>query len=110
MGHALLADVGRRAESRQVSTHQPPEVQHDAPEGSPEGQPPVPCDALGLRPVWSNFDQIPGCQPDAEVGDHAAHHGQRGQAQKGQPSVAPRVVQQGGYIVLFLLLHGKTSF
>ena len=112
MGHALLADVGRRAESRQVSTHQPPEVQHDAPEGSPEGQPPVPGDALGLRPVWSNFDQIPGRQPDADVRRHAQHHGhcRQPQAQKGQPPAAPRIVQQGGYIVLLLLLHGKTSF
>ena len=107
MGHALLADVGRRAESRQVSTHQPPEVQHDAPEGSPEGQPPVPGDALGLRPVWSNFDQIPGRQPDTDVGRHAQQHGRRrqGQPQKGQSPVAARIVQQGGHIALFLLLH-----
>ena len=112
MGHALLADVGRRAESRQVSTHQAQEVQSDARNRKGEGQPAVSGDLPGRRPVRRRGDQIPGRQPDADVGRHAQHHGhcRQPQAQKGQPPAAPRIVQQGGYIVLLLLLHGKTSF
>ena len=68
-------------------------------------------DALRLRPVRRHRDQIPGRQPDADVGRHAQQHGHRrqGQPQEGQPFVAARVVQQDGHIALSLLLHEKTS-
>ena len=111
MGHALLADVGRRAEGRQMGTHQSREVQDDASHRKGERQPAVLGDALRLRPVRRHRDQIPGRQPDADVGRHAQQHGHRrqGQPQEGQPFVAARVVQQDGHIALSLLLHEKTS-
>ena len=111
MGHALLADVGRRAEGRQMGTHQSREVQDDAGHRKGERQPAVLGDALRRRPVRRHRDQIPGRQPDADVGRHAQQHGHRrqGQPQEGQPFVAARVVQQDGHIALSLLLHEKTS-
>ena len=107
MGHAPLADVGRRAKRRQMGTHQAGKIQRDPAHLGRKRHPAVPGDALGRRPVRGNLDQIPGRQPDTDVGRHAQQHGRRrqGQPQKGQPSVAARIVQQGGHIALFLLLH-----
>ena len=112
MGHTLLADIGRRAEGSQMGTHQSRKIQDDAGHRKGERQPTVLGDALRLRPVRRHRDQVPGCQPDADVGCHAQQHGHRrqGQAQKGQALVAACVVQQDGHITLFLLLHEKTSF
>ena len=72
MGHALLADVGRRAEGRQMGTHQAREVQDDASHRKGERQPAVLGDALRRRPVRRHRDQIPGRQPDANVGPCSA--------------------------------------
>jgi len=112
MGHTLLADVGGRAEGSQMGTHQSRKIQDDAGHRKGERQPAVLGDALRLRPVRRHRDQVPGCQPDADVGCHAQQHGHRrqGQAQKGQALVVACVVQQDGHITLFLLLHEKTSF
>ncbi|SCJ22472.1 Uncharacterised protein [uncultured Blautia sp.] len=109
MGHTLLADIGRRAEGSQMGTHQSHKIQDDAGHRKGERQPTVLGDALRLRPVRRHRDQVPGCQPDADVGCHAQQHGHRrqGQAQKGQALVAACVAQQDGHITLFLLLHKK---
>ena len=112
MGDALLADVGRCAEGRQMSTHQSCKVQDDAGHRKGKRQPAVLCDVLRPGPVRRYGDQIPGHQPDADVGCHAQQHGHRrqGQPQEGQPLVTACVVQQDRNITLFLLLHEKTSF
>ena len=111
MGHALLADVGRRAEGRQMGAHQSREVQDDTGHCKGKRQPAILGDALRRRPVRRHRDQVPGRQPDADIGRHAQQHGHRrqGQPQEGQPFVAARVVQQDGHIALSLLLHEKTS-
>ena len=109
MGHTLLADIGRRAEGSQMGTHQSRKIQDDAGHRKGERQPTVLGDALRLRPVRRHRDQVPGCQPDADVGCHAQQHGHRrqGQPQEGQPLVTACVVQQDRNITLFLLLHKK---
>ena len=112
MGHALLADVGCRAERSQVGTHQAKEVDEDTAYRKSEGDPTVVRHAPGLRPVRRHSDQISCRQPNAEVRDHAAHHGHRRQSQpqEGEPPVAARISQQNGQSVLLLLLHKYSSF
>ena len=112
MGHALLADVGRCAEGGQMGTHQTQKVDEDAAHREGKGGPAVARHTPGLSPVRRHGNQIPCRQPDAEVRDHAAHHGHRRQSQpqKGKPPMAACVFQQDGQRVLFLLLHKYSSF
>ena len=112
MGHALLADVGRCAECGQMGTHQAQKVDEDTAHRKSEGDPTVVRHAPGLRPVRRHSDQISCRQPNAEVRDHAAHHGHRRQSQpqKGKPPMAACVSQQDRQRVLFLLLHKYSSF
>ena len=112
MGHALLADVGCRAERSQVGTHQAKEVDEDTAYRKREGDPTVVRHTPGLSPVRRHSDQISCRQPNAEVRDHAAHHGHRRQSQlqKGKPPMAACVSQQDRQRVLFLLLHKYSSF
>ena len=111
-GHALLADIGRRAESCQMGTHQSCEIQEDTGHCKAKRQPAVLGNALSLCPVRRHGDQIAGRQPDADVRSHAQQHGYRrqSQSQESQTLMAACVVQQDRYIALFLLIHGKTSF
>ena len=107
VGHPPLADVGRGAEGRQVGAHEPREVQQNAAHRKREGQPAVLGDALRPGPVRCHGDQVPGHQPDAEVGHHAEQHRHRrqSQAQEGQPLVAACIVQQDCHTALLFFLH-----
>ena len=75
MCHALFADVGRRAERRQMGAHQTQEVDEDAAHRESKGDPAIARHALGLRPIRRHGNQISGRQPDTEIGNHTAHHG-----------------------------------
>ena len=90
-----------------MGTHQPQKVDHNAAHRKGEGQPSVLRDRLRLGPVRRHGDQIPRRQPDADVGGHAQQHGdpRQGQAQKGQPLVAARIMEQSRHIVLFSFFH-----
>ena len=107
MGNALLTNVGRCAEGRQMGTHQSCKVQDDTSHRKGKSQPAVLSDVLRLGPVRRHSDQISGHQPDTNVGCHAQQHGYRRQSQpqEGQPLVTACVVQQDRNITLFLLLH-----
>ena len=111
VGHARLPDVRSRAERRQVGAHQRGKVDDDARHREGEGHPSVAGDARRLRPVRRDGDQIPGHQPDADIGQHPQHHGHGGQSQtqECQPLVTARVAQQHGKLVLFFLFHEITS-
>ena len=75
MGYPSLADVGCRAEGRQMGTHQGGKIDHNAAQRKSKRQPAVLGDILRLRPVGRHGNQIPGHQPDTDVGGHAQQHG-----------------------------------
>ena len=107
MCHALLADVGRRAEGGQMRAHQGAEIDEDTGQGKAEGHPAVPGDARRLRPVGGYGDQIPGHKPDADVRKHPQHHGhgRQAQPQEGEPLVPARIPQQHLQVIWFLFRH-----
>ena len=79
--HACLADVARRAEGREMRAHQRGEIDQDPRKGEGKGHPAVAGDASRLCPVGSHGDEVPGHQPDANIRQHAQHHGDGRQAQ-----------------------------
>ena len=107
MRHALLANVGGRAEGGEVRAHQCGEIDHNPRHGKGEGHPTVARNARRLRPVRCDGYQIPRHQPDADIRQHAQNHGdgRKPESQEGQPFIAARVTQQNGYVALFLFFH-----
>ena len=109
MRHAPLADVGRRAERRQMRAHQSREVDCDAAHRKGKGHPAVAADALRRHPIRRHGDEVARRQPDTDVRREAHQHGHRRQAQpqKGQALAAPRVIQQNRYVAFFPLFHAN---
>lgn len=70
MRNALFADIGRCAKCSQVRTHQAGEVYYDTAYRKGKCQPAITGDTLCTAPVWRCMNQIPGCQPNADVRDH----------------------------------------
>ena len=60
-------------------------------------------------PVRRGSDQIPYRQPDADIGQHSQHHGNRRESkpQKCQSLIAAGIFQQHCQVALFLLFHTK---
>ena len=109
MRHTPLADVGRRAERRQMRAHQPREVDSDAAHGKGKGQPAVAGHTLRRRPIRRHGDEVARRQPDADIRREAHQHGhcRQAQPQKGQALAAPRVIQQNRYVAFFPLFHAN---
>ena len=107
VGHSLFANVGGGAEGGQMGAHQAKKIQDNAGHRETKGHPAISCDPLSPRPLRGHGDQIPGRQPDTDVGRHAQHHGHRRQhqPQKGQVLPVSRVIQQNGYAAFSLLFH-----
>ena len=91
--HALFADIGCRAEGRQVSAHQRGKIHRDPGNGEDKCHPAVTGDFRRLRPIGGDGDQLPGDQPDADIGNHAQDHrdSREPQAQKGQALMTARI-------------------
>ena len=66
--------VFRSAESRQMGTHQSCKIQNNTSHRKSERHPSVPGNTLGPGPFRRHSDQIPGCQPNADIGRHTQQH------------------------------------
>ena len=88
------------------------DIDENAAKGEAKGHPAIGADVRRRRPVGRHGDEIPGRQPDTDVGRHAQNHGHGGQAQpqEGEPLIVPRVAEQDGHVALFLFFHLRTFF
>lgn len=107
MRNALFADIGRCAKCSQVRTHQAGEVYYDTAYRKGKCQPAITGDTLRTAPVWRCMNQIPGCQPNADVRDHAQEHGNRrqGKSQESQVFVTACIAKQNRKIAFLFFFH-----